>query len=84
MILVTFFDKDLCQPANISNMLDRHFCAEDLILIPETSSSLQKCTNKLQIYCKKNRLSLNNKNAKVMIVEKRQPKTVPTNFTFTQ
>lgn len=31
---------------------------------------------------KQNRLSINNKKTKVLIVEKRQSKTIPTDFTF--
>ena len=41
--------------------------ADVLILIFETSSGLQECKDKLQIYYHKNRLSLNNMKIKVMI-----------------
>ena len=83
MKLVTFFDQDQCQPPSILKLSLKHLLyADDLVLISETKNGLQQCLNKLQKYCEKNRITVNNKKTKVMIVQKRKSKIVPTNLSF--
>ena len=66
------FDQDQCQPLSILKLSLNHLLyADDLVLIPETKNGLQQCLNKLQKYCEKNRITVNNKKTKVMIVQKK-------------
>ena len=79
------FDQDQCQPHSILKLSLNHLLyADDLVLIPETKNGLQQCLNKLQKYCEKNRITVNNKKTKVMIVQKRKSKIVTTNFSFAE
>ena len=62
MKLVTFFDQDQCQPPSILKLSLKYLLyADDLVLISETKNGLQQCLNKLQKYCEKNRITVNNK-----------------------
>ena len=73
------FDQDQCQPPSILKLSLNHLLyADDLVLISKTKNGL----NKLQKYCEKNRITVNNKKTKVMIIQKRKSKIVPTNFSF--
>ena len=77
------FDQDQCQlPSILKLSLNHLLYADDLVLISETKNGLQQCLNKLQKYCEKNRITVNNKKTKVMIVQKRKSKIVPTNLYF--
>ena len=76
-------DQDQCQPPSILKLFLNHLLyADDLVLISETKNGLQQCLNKLQKYCEKNRITVNNKKTSVMIVHKRKSKRVPTNLSF--
>ena len=56
------FDQDQCQPPSILKLSLNHLLyADDLVLISETKNGLQQCLNKLQKYCEKNRITVNNK-----------------------
>ena len=46
--------------------------ADDVVILPETSSGLQICLDKLQKYCRKWKLAMNAKKTKTIIVAKRQ------------
>ena len=77
------FDQDQCQqPIILKLSLNHLLYADDLVLISETQNGLPKCLNKLQKYCEKNRTTVNNNKTKVMIVQKRKSKIVPTNLAF--
>ena len=77
------FDQDQCQPPSILKLPLNHLLhADDLVLISETKNGLQQCLNKLQKYCEKNRVTVNNKEIKVIMVQKRKSKIVPTNLSF--
>ena len=77
------FDQDQCQPPSILKLSLNHLLhADDLVLISETKNGLQQCLNKLQKYFEKNRITVNNKKTKVVIVQKKKSKTVPTNLSF--
>ena len=72
------FDQGQCQPPSILKLSLNHLLyADDLVLISETKNGLQKCLNKLQKYCEKNRITANNKKTKVMIVKRENPKKYP-------
>ena len=67
------FDKTFCQPAKIKNLtLNKLLYADNIVLLSETSSSLQKWLDRLQEYCDKWRLTVNIKKTKTVAVEKRQ------------
>ena len=77
------FDKTFCQPAKIRNLtLNNLLYANDLVLVSETSSGLQRCLDRLQEYCDKWRLNVNIKKPKTMLVEKKQSSINQTSFTY--
>ena len=77
------FYQDQCQPPSILKLsLNHRLYADDLVLISETKNGLQQCLNKLQKHCEKTRITVSNKKTKVMIVQKRKSKIVPTNLSF--
>ena len=53
--------------------------ADDLIILSESKDGLQKQIDKLENYCTKWRLQINNKKTKVMIFNRRN-KLINTNF----
>ena len=77
------FDKIFCQPAKIKNLtLNNLLYVDDLVLVSETSSGLQNYLDRFQEYCDKWRLTVNIKETKTMVVEKRQPPISQTSFTY--
>ena len=77
------FDQDQCQPPSTLKLSLNHLLkADDLVLISKTKNGLQQCLNKLQKYSEKNRITVNNQKTKIMIVQKRKSKIVPTNLSF--
>ena len=77
------FDQDHCQPPSILKLSLKHLLyVDDLVLISGTKNGLQQCLNKLQKYCEKNRIAVNNKKTKVMMAQKRKSKIIPTNLAF--
>ena len=77
------FNERFCHPVTLCTIkLSNLLYADDLILISETRTGLQSCLNKLQAYCQKWKLTVNNKKTKVMVVEKRQSSAQMHRFSF--
>ena len=77
------FDECFCHPVTLGNIkLSNLFYTDDLILISETRTSLQSCLDNLQAYRQKWKLTVNNKNTKVMVVEKRRSSAQMHSFNF--
>ena len=71
--ILEIFDQTFDQSASLLNLQLNYFLyADDLILISETSSSLQNCLNRLQSYCQKCKLNVIIKRTKIMIIPTRQ------------
>ena len=67
------FDNSPCQPPKIYQLtLNNLLYADDLVLLSETNLRLQNCLGKLQQYCRRWKLTVNNKKTKAMIIAKRQ------------
>ena len=70
-------------PVTMGNIkLSNLFYADDLILISETKTGLQSCLDNLQAYCRKWKLTVNNTETKVMVVEKRKSSAQTHHFSF--
>ena len=66
------FDQTFCQQAKIKNLtLISLLYADDLFPTSEASSGLQNCLYKLHEYCREWRPTVNIKETKAMVVEKR-------------
>ena len=61
------FDQS-CHPVRLGNAhLSCLLYADDLILLSESQSGLQKCLSKLEIYAKKWKLNINKKKSKILL-----------------
>ena len=69
--MVDAFDKDVCDPVKLgSTYFNCLLYADDIILLSESATGLQKCLNTLSQYCKSWCLNVNYDKSKVMIFNK--------------
>ena len=69
--MVDAFDKDVCDPVKLgSTYFNCLLYADDIILLSELATGLQKCRSTLGQYCKSWCLNVNYDKSKVMIFNK--------------